>query len=143
MLSRFLLYIGHGRALELWLVILKTALSVWLLWIGHRGIAETPGLADLSWYYSTLEIALPFIALACVQGVGWSLNIAGYEVNWLFRAFGAICGVFLWMWLIANTSFSGQNSLLIPIGIAAIPANAFLWWKAINRLPVPGAVGIS
>lgn len=138
-MATFLLMIGHGRALELFLSLLKIGLGIWLVFPGN--ITEIPALADLSWYYSSTTLALPLLLVGATQLIGWLLNCMGYEVSWIFRAIAAQAAIFMWFWLIFKTPFASTSSPMFVLGILALPFSTLLLYKAWNRLPIPGAVG--
>jgi hypothetical protein len=131
--------IGHGRALELFLCVLKVGMGIWLIFPGHP--AQVPTIADLSWYYPSVVLAMPLILVGAFQLVGWILNCAGYEISWVFRAIGAQAAIFMWFWLIFKTPFASSSSPLFVLGILCLPFSALLLYKAWNRLPIPGAPG--
>jgi hypothetical protein len=131
--------LGHGRALELFLGLLKIGLGVWILFPGHS--VEIPAIADLSWYYPSTLLAMPLIVVGLSQLAGFALNCLGYEVSWIFRAVGAQAAIFMWFWLIFKTPFASSASPLFVLGVLALPFSALLLYKAWNRLPIPGAPG--
>ena len=131
--------IGHGRALELYLGLLKIGLGVWI--VVTRASAEVPVLADLSWYYSPTILASPLFFVGACQLLGWTLNCFGYEFSWVLRAVGAQVAIFMWFWLIFKTPFAGSSSPIFVVGVLALPFSVLLLYKAWNRLPIPGAPG--
>lgn len=138
-MSTFMLMIGHGRALELFLGLLKIGFGIWILFPGNS--VEVPVIADLSWYYPSAILALPLILVGAAQLTGWTLNCAGYEFSWVFRAVGAQAAIFMWFWLIFKTPFASTSSPIFVLGILALPFSMLLLYKAWNRLPIPGAPG--
>jgi hypothetical protein len=136
----FLTYFGHGRALEGFLGIFKLVLAAY---ITTTGISyRVPALADFSWIYPSVTIATPFILIGCLQITGLLLNVRGVEWSWLLRFVGAGFAMFVWLALIIKTLYLGEPSLIVPLAVTCLPASAFLMYKAWNRLPVPGAVGL-
>ena len=138
-MTTLLVMIGHGRALELFLSMLKIGLGVWILFPGNS--IEIPAIADLSWYYPSVYLALPLIGVGMAQIIGWLLNCLGYECSWMFRAAGAQAAIFMWFWLIFKTPFASSASPLFVLGVLALPFSVLLLYKAWNRLPIPGAPG--
>lgn len=136
-MSTFLAVIGHGRALELFLGMMKIGLGFWIL----GNAVREPTISDLSWFYSSSLLALPLLLVGTIQLVGWLLNCLGYECSWVFRAVAAQLAIFMWFWLIFKTSFAGSGSPLFVLGVLAVPFSALLLYKAWNRLPIPGAPG--
>lgn len=134
-------YLGHGRMLESFLGTLKIVLGIWILTTNVSDI--TPQLADLAWWYPALLLAGPFFLIGGVQLAGLAMNIMGLEISWVPRALAASCAVYLWVWLMWKSIFIGTvTTWLVPLAIVALPYNAILLWKAWNRLPVPGSVGL-
>lgn len=135
----FLAMVGHGRLLELFLSWVKLGLGVWIILTGSA--ATVPALADLSWYYSSPILAAPFFVVGVLQLAGVSLNMAGHEISWVFRAAGSSLAIFMWMWILFKTPFAGGSSPLVVVACVAVPFSSLLFYKAWNRLPVPGAPG--
>ena len=138
-MNAFLILIGHGRALELFLSLLKVGLGIWLIFPDNA--IAVPPLADLAWYYSGIALASPLIAVGAAQLTGWVLNCWGYECSWIFRACGAQAAIFMWFWFIFKTPFAGTASPMFVLGVLAVPFSVLLLYKAWNRLPIPGAPG--
>ncbi len=138
-MSAFLSMLGHGRALELFLGMLKMGLGIWILIPGN--VVQIPAIADLSWFYPSTLLAMPLIVVGITQLAGLTLNCMGYEVSWVFRAVAAQAAIFMWFWLIFKTPFAGADSPLFVLGILSVPFSALLLYKAWNRLPIPGAPG--
>lgn len=138
-MRNFIFLLGHGRALEFFLGLLKIGFSVWLLFPGN--LVSVPAIADLSWYYSNVVLALPLSLVGTLQTVGVILNIRGYEISWVLRAVAAQLAMFMWFWFIFKTPFAGTSSPVFVIGVLALPFSALLLYKAWNRLPIPGIPG--
>ena len=138
-MNGFIAMLGHGRALELFLGLLKIGLGIWLLFPGNP--VEIPAIADLAWYYPNEVLAFPLILVGTTQLAGWLLNCLGYEVSWMFRAVGAQAAIFMWFWFIFKTTFATTSSPMFVIGVLSVPFSALLLYKAWNRLPIPGAPG--
>lgn len=132
--------LGHGRALEFFLGWMKVniAASIALTELSAR----VPVTADLAWYYSPVALAAPFFVLGILQAGGAILNICGYDDSWIIRAIAAILAIFVWCLILIKATIIGEPSLAIPLAITCLPASAFLFYKAWNRLPVPGAPGL-
>lgn len=139
-MNYLLLYLGHGRALETYIGLLKIATGITLALTDLD--VRVPAFNDITWYYSRTAVALPFLIVGGLQIAGTFLNIKGIEFNWVLRATGAICAIFMWTAILLKTSLIGQSSLTIPLATVSIPASIFLFWKAWNRLPIPGAQGL-
>lgn len=139
-MTSFIVYIGHGRALEAYLGFFKVLLAASIALSSIS--ARTPALADFAWYYSSFVLALPFAVVGLLQLTGLWLNIWGKEWSWILRFSGASTAMFVWVALLIKTSWLGEPSLIYPIALSCLPASAFLVYKAWNRLPVPGAVGL-
>lgn len=138
--ASLLLWLGHGRALEANFVFIKFVLAFTIWFDPHLDMIT---LNDLQWFIPRWIIALPFAIVAMVQLIGLVLNIRGYECNWIFRAVGASMGITLWFWIIIKSFMVGSISTgMASLAITAIPSSAFLLWKAINRLPIPGKMGM-
>lgn len=138
-MNYFLLMVGHGRALELFLGLLKIGLAIWIIITGAS--AQIPVLADLSWYYSPVFLASPLFVVGACQLFGWTLNCMGYEFSWLLRAIGAQVAIFMWFWYIFKTPFANASSPIFVLAVLALPFSTLLLYKAWNRLPIPGASG--
>lgn len=138
--QEFLLIIGHGRALELYLCVFKIALGVWIL--AEDAAGTVPTLADLRWYYPSATLAAPFFLVGGLQFSGWVMNWAGLECSWAFRAAGALLAITMWFWMVFKTEFAGETSPLFVVAIVSVPFSVIIFYKAWNRLPVPGAPGL-
>ena len=137
---KVLSFLGHGRALEFFLGWLKINISVSIALsdLGSR-ISVT---ADFAWYHSPTVLATPFFVMGVLQAAGVFLNVYGYEKSWLIRAAGAALAIFVWCLVLVKASLIGEPTLAIPIALTCLPASAFLFFKAWNRLPIPGAAGL-
>lgn len=140
---RWMLWLGHGRALEANYIGLKFLYGLFFLVCpGHEAI-DVRALYDLQWYLPASAIAAPFFIIAFTQLCGMILNIRGYEISWVPRFAGASMGIMLWSWLVAKSiAISAVVTALFPIAIMGILASMFILWKAANRLPIPGTPGI-
>jgi hypothetical protein len=134
-----LVFLGHGRALELYLGCLKITIGGSLI-ITELGY-NSPILADLAWYYSDATLAAPFFVAGGLQLIGWTLNIYGVEHNWIWRTIGAMLGILLWSTLLIKSGLIRDTTLATPLAIACLPSSLFLLWRAWNRFPVPGVTG--
>jgi hypothetical protein len=85
---------------------------------------------------------MPIFLMGVLQVTGVTLNIRGYENSWIIRAGGAVMAIFVWCLILVKASLVGEASLAVPIAITCLPASAFLFYKAWNRLPVPGSAGL-
>jgi hypothetical protein len=141
MMQKLLSFLGHGRALEFFLGWLKINISVSIALSDLS--AQVPVTADLSWYYSPTALAAPFFVMGLLQASGVMLNVYGYEKSWTIRAFGAVLAIFVWCLVLVKASLVGEATLAIPIAITCLPASAFLFYKAWNRLPIPGSAGLT
>lgn len=131
---------GHGRALEAYLGTLKILIG---LAFSFTDLASrVPATTDLFWQYPRSIIAAPFFIVGFIQLVGVTLNIKGYECSWIIRAVGAGLAIAMWIGMLVKTSLLNELSVMVPLATVSLPFSAFLFWKAINRLPVPGAPGL-
>jgi hypothetical protein len=135
-----LIHLGHGRALEFFLGWMKVNIAGQLAF--SELSARVPVTADLAWYYSPTIIALPFFVMGLLQISGTILNIRGYEKSWIVRASAALLAIFVWCLILIKAGMIGEPTLAIPLSLTCLPASAFLFYKAWNRLPVPGAKGL-
>jgi hypothetical protein len=140
MIYRFILFLGHGRALEAFLVILKA----WYFFILFPGWpVKILVLSDLQWFVPDYFFALPFGITALLQGLGLYLNYVGSEKSWMLRAGGAMIAIMMWSWLLFKSILIGEVATsMFPVVATCLPASVFILWKAMNRLPVPGARGL-
>jgi|ERR1041385_2787541 hypothetical protein len=140
-MSRILLFFGHGRALETYLVCVKLLFAVFVL--EPLGGGSITVVSDLHQAVPDSVIALPFFIVGVVQGVGIWLNYEGVSSSWVFRAAGAFFAMMLWNWIIVKAILIGVVVTgMMPFVIMSLVASTFILWKALNRLPVPGAVGL-
>lgn len=135
----FLAFLGHGRALELYLGCLTLLIGATI--VITELSRDSPALADIAWYYSRVVVAAPFFVIGALQLIGWFLNINGIHCNWIFRAAGASLAVFVWAALLIKSGLVGEGTFVIPLTIVNLPASAFLLWRAWNKFPIPGTVG--
>lgn len=136
----FLVYIGHGRALELFLGVLKTAIAISIA-MSDLDVRIAP-LSDLTWFYPSYMIAAPFFLIGVLQAGGILLNMCGYTSSWVLRFTAALLAMFMWSALLFKSSIVGLPTLIAPLAISCLPASAFLLYKSWNRLPVAGAAGL-
>jgi len=139
-MTRFIAYIGHGRALEFFLGWYKLVLATSIMISGLS--PRVPALADLTWYYPRYILASPFLLIGTIQIVGLILNARGIEWSWIFRFIGASLAMLVWSTLLIKSATIGQPTLLIPLAVCCLPASGFLVYKSWNRLPPPGAAGL-
>lgn len=137
--GQLLMQLGHGRALEFFLGWMKVNIAASIAF--SELSARVPVTADLAWYYAPSIIAFPFFVMGALQIGGTVLNICGYENSWVVRAFAALLAIFVWCFILVKAGLIGEPTLAIPIAITCLPASAFLFYKAWNRLPIPGAPG--
>lgn len=132
--------IGHGRALEAYLGTLKIMIG---LAFGFTNLVSfVPATADLAWNYPRSLIAAPFLIVGGIQIIDVVMNIKGYESSWKVRATGSLLAMAMWIGILLKTSWLAEPSLMLPLACASLPFSAFLFWKAINRLPIPGTPGL-
>lgn len=135
-------FLGHGRALESYLVGVKL-LFVFFIVIPHQTI-NMLALQDLRWWMSAPIIAIPFFCIGLLQLVGLVLNYKGYEYSWAIRCVGASLGTCMWFWIIIkNIAISEYTAGTMPFCIMSCMASTWIWWKAWNRLPIPGSSGLT
>lgn len=133
--------IGHGRALEAYLGTLKVMIGLSFALTDLAGLV--PATSDFAWNYPRAAIAAPFLAVGAIQLLDVILNIQGYEESWVLRAVGSVLAIAMWVGLLLKTWILAEPSLIVPLAITSLPFSVFLFWKAINRLPVPGARGLA
>lgn len=131
---------GHGRALEAYLGTLKILIGLALSFTDLA--SRIPATTDLFWKYPRSIIAAPFLVVGMIQLIGVMLNIKGYEDSWILRAIGAALAIAMWIGMLIKTSWLNELSVMVPLAAVSLPFSAFLFWKAINRLPVPGTPGL-
>lgn len=134
-MTGFLGFIGHGRALECYLVGVKILFGLFIV----PATAAFPGLADLPWFIPEPIIAAPFFFIGILQGIGLWLNARGVESSWILRAAGALLAIMLWTALITKALLVA--TIINPFYIMSWLGSVFILWKALNRLPVPGVRG--
>ncbi len=138
---KWLLWLGHGRMLEAHLGYFKILVGMAILLPTKT---QAVPLSDLAWFVSESIIAVPFIVVGAIQIIGLTLNINGFESSWKWRAAGAALAIVMWFWIIWKCVFFGAfGPFAFPCAVAALPSSVILLAKAINRLPIPGAVGAS
>lgn len=134
--NRFL----NGRSLEVYLASGKTLIGLCLLpsqAIDHQFFV----LQDLMWLNSNWFVALPFLALGIGQMVGAVADYNRCQWSWWLRAACAVAGEFLWLAILFRHFQLMQITTLLPFAIPAILANFWIWWKALNGLPLPSDPG--
>jgi hypothetical protein len=139
---KLLLFFGHGRLLELYLVCLKMMVGINVSTVQRYVTDETPAaLWDLFWHIPPLTIAAPFFCVGTVQLLGLVLNYRGLEISWIPRFVGAVLGTTLWFWLIYKSIAVGElHTWLFSLACVTVCFSAFIAWKAWNRLPIPGII---
>ena len=138
-LNRFL---GHGRALETFLAGGKISVSVYFF-VQPKHVGQVSALYDLMWYVPEIFLIAPLFIIGMLQITGLVLNYYGVEWSWVPRAVGASSATFLWGWVIVKNIEIGAYGLSIPICTWLLLGSSWIWWKAWNRLPVPGAAGLT
>lgn len=133
-------FLGHGRALETYLVVLKY-LIVGFFFFNPTHIAQTYAFYDLLWFIPSIVIVMPFLVIASLQLVGLITNYAGYEWSWLPRFIGAFMAMVVWAWVLIKSFAVDSFGFTVPLCCASILGSTWLLWKAWNRLPIPGAPG--
>ena len=141
-MRRVLLFAGHGRALESYLVGVKILFAIFIVHPVASG-GQVTVIADLTDVIPSALLAAPFFLIGVTQGLGLWLNYRGVERSWMFRAAGAWAAMLLWNWVIVKSILVGVVvSGIMPFSIMSMLASVFILWKSLNRLPVPGAVGL-
>jgi hypothetical protein len=140
---KLVLFFGHGRLLEFYLVCLKMMVGINVSTVTSYVDNETPAaLWDLFWFIPSITIAAPFFCVGSVQLSGIILNYKGIEASWIPRFVGALLGTTLWFWLVYKSVAVGQlHTWLFSLAVVTAPFSAFIAWKAWNRLPIPGVIG--
>lgn len=144
-LNRIRLFIGHGRALEAYLIGVKLLFGLMLVLPEVKKTTSMHIIAfeDLIWWVPPVFIALPFFIVGVVQLCGLILNYKGYQISWLFRAIGAACAIFLWVWIVTkHIEIGAIVTGIMPFCVMSVLANILLWDRAMdNRLPIAGRYG--
>lgn len=136
-MKTFLIMLGHGRALEMYLIGAKFQIGFMLLFTEPQVVA----LKDLYWV-TDFWLGVPFLLLAAIQLVGIILNLLGFESSHVWRSVGASIGIVLWCWLISKSLLIGVVATGgFPFWNMSFLASLLLLWRGLNRLPVPGAPG--
>lgn len=134
----FLLYLGSGKALELYLIGIKLALAIDIMTPTR---AQIPVISDLVWWVPEPLIAMPLFLIGLVQLCGVVLNYNGHEISWIPRFFGALGGCFIWTFIVCKSLWIGElHTGLFPFSAMSFVASGFIAWRAWNRLPIPGLV---
>lgn len=137
----FIQFFGHGRALEAYLVGVKILFGLFI--VPPQISIQILVLSDLQWFIPDPLIAAPFFIVGAMQGIGLWLNAKGYECSWIIRASGALSAILLWSALLTKSVLIGALvSGMTPFLIMSLLGSVFILWKALNKLPVPGAVGL-
>lgn len=133
-----MLYLGHGRALEAYLIGVKFLFGLSPIWP-----IDALALVDLQWQAVPASIiGLPFLLIGSLQLIGWIMNVRGLESSWKLRAAGAWLGICLWVWIIIKSIAIGQaDAAIFRFCLMSLIASTWLFWKAWNRLPIPGTPG--
>jgi hypothetical protein len=84
--TKLILFLGHGRLLEFYLICLKIAVGVNVLTVNPHNLDAAPAaLWDLFWYIPQVGIAMPFFCIGSIQLIGLLLNYQGVENSWIPR----------------------------------------------------------
>jgi len=138
-MPRFFLLLGHGRALETYLIGAKLLMAAQMLAPGVT--TQIVPLQDLYWIPDKF-LSVPFLVLGLTQLVGMILNMRGWKSSWIWRSAGASIGICLWSWLITKTLLIGAVGIgSLPFWVMSFIASVFLLWRGVNRLPLSGAPG--
>lgn len=138
-MAKFLIMLGHGRAIEAYLIGVKLMMGLINLLPGVR--PRVLAFEDLLWL-PDFWLSLPFLTVGSVQMVGMILNMNGVQCSWKWRTVGAAGGCCLWAWLIFKTVAIGAvGAGALPFWIMSIIASIFLFWRGLNKLPRPGVLG--
>lgn len=139
-MQRLSLMLGHGRALETYLIGYKLLTGFTILMPGVK--PQNPVLTDLLWM-SDYWLSVPFLLIGTVQLVGVILNMNGIWSSWLWRTVGAAGGILLWTWFLIKTCLIGAIwAGSISLSIVSLLASIFLLWRGLNHLPRPGVPGL-
>jgi hypothetical protein len=138
--TKLILFLGHGRLLEFYLICLKMIVGLNVLTVNPRNLEAAPAaIWDLFWYIPKPAIAMPFFCIGFIQLIGLWMNYQGLENSWIPRYIGAMLGVLMWLWLIYKSIAVWEvHTWLFSIALVTVFFSAFIAWKAWNRLPVPG-----
>lgn len=139
LMAKLLIMLGHGRAVEAYLIGVKLMIGLINLLPGIR--PQVLAFNDLLWLPDLL-LSLPFLVVGSIQMVGMIMNMNGVESSWKWRTIGAAGGVCLWAWMIFKTvAIGAMGAGALPFWIMSILASIFLFWRGLNRLPRPGVLG--
>jgi len=134
------LFLGHGRALETYLVGVKLLFALFIV-VPH-GPAHIVALNDLLWYVPEEAIVVPFVLIGTTQLVGLMANYHGYKWSWVLRFIGAAAAIAMWIWFIIKLIWiNAVLTGMMPFCVMSCLGSVWLLWKAWNGLPLPGAVG--
>jgi hypothetical protein len=141
-IMKLLLFLGHGRLLECYLITLKMIVGINVVTVPVHSSTDAPAaLWDLFWYVPQPIIAMPFFCIGVIQLIGIALNYRGVESSWIIRYVGAMFGVMMWLWLIYKSIAIGElHTWLFSLAITTVFFSGIIAWKAWNRLPIPGVV---
>lgn len=135
----FILMLGHGRLLEMYLIGVKLLIGFSILLPKNR--PQVVALGDLLWV-PDYWLSAPFLLLGTIQLIGIILNVRGVQSSWVWRSVGASIGICLWSWLISKSLLIGAfGTGALPFWVMSFLASVVLLWKGMNRLPIPGAPG--
>jgi hypothetical protein len=134
---RLVMFLGHGRALEVYLIGAKLLLA--FLIFPTKTNLNIPVLENLRWSISDPIIASPFILIGCIQLGGLIMNYNGIEKSWIPRSTGAALAMCLWVFLITKSILVDEIfTSLMPFAIMSFFGSSYLFWRAWNGLPIPG-----
>ena len=140
LLGTLVLYLGHGRALEAFLVGLKILVGVSIFLPHHQ---QSVPLDQLSWNVPEQAIAVPFLAIGLTQLAGLVMNVRGYVASWYLRLVGAGGAIGMWSWLIWECfAFGAFGPFTFPCSLMGLLASSYLVNRAVNHKPAPGAPGL-
>ncbi len=132
-MTRFFVMLGHGRALETYLIAVKLLMAAVILASGNE--LQIVALRDLS-MLPDYWLAAPFFGLAIIQYVGLCLNIRGIEASHDWRIAGSVVAICLWAWLITKSILIGAILTgSMPFWIMSFAASWFLLLRGITRQP--------
>lgn len=130
-------FIGHGRALETFLVLVKFQYAL-LLSIAPRNILLFTAVTESG---NQVIFAAIFFVIGCIQATGLVLNLEGNSMCHRYRVIGGTLAIMLWIYVITRTFLSGFATAIYPWAITAMLGSMWIVRRGTLGLPHPGAPG--
>lgn len=133
-------WLGHGRAIECYLVSVTGVYGVLLLTPGAA--FDSKATVDIAWAGYGHWLALGPLSHFEVAGFGLLGNIKGWRGSRVLRFLGAMIGSLLWTWCAAKFAVLGDIATVgFPFCLVAILFSFRIMALALADLPPPGAPG--